>query len=300
VDEDPLKLVAAHAATLMHFVNQIGWLASPRLVAKAQQMPSREHLLGHADQYIALLEHAKRSPENPGNQSMVAAEPEARKLRALFQSWEPSTDVPPEITQAARAFLAAYGIPDPPDGWDAFEGWPDAPEVSTKDEPPSPKPQPSLRQVYAASLLGGMLVGPFQLGIGGPGGWVILDRPEIHFGEDVIVPDLAAWAAERAPSPTDDLDTAIIPDWVCEIHTMQTRELDYANRMTTYARDGVRFVWVLVLGHQIAELYRLNSERQWLLSGVHSALIGPSRVRIEPFDSIEIDLALLLEKSLRD
>ena len=300
MDEDPLKLTATYAAALMHFVNLMAYIASPRLVAERQQMPTREHLLDHTDQYLSVLEHEKQSPENPDNQAMIAAERDARKLRELFGGWEPSTNVPLEIAQAARAFLAAHGVPEPPGGWEQFEGWPNEPAVNVEAKPPLTEPQPSLRQVYVASLLGGMLVGPFQLGIGGPRGWVILTKPEIHFGEDVIVPDLAAWLAERAPSPTDELYTVIVPDWVCEIRSLQTRERDFANRMIAYARCGVRFVWAIDLEHRVAELYSLNSERQWSLSSVYSAMTGPHRFRAEPFDSIEIDLALLLSRSLQD
>ena len=38
----------------------------------------------------------------------------------------------------------------------------------------------------------------------GPGGWWIIDEPELHFGPDVLVPDLAGWRRERMPesSPT--------------------------------------------------------------------------------------------------
>jgi len=37
------------------------------------------------------------------------------------------------------------------------------------------------------------LSGPSQKGMGGPGGWWIIDEPEIHFMRDieVTVPDLA-------------------------------------------------------------------------------------------------------------
>ena len=65
MDEDPLKFVTAYAATLMQFVNLMAYIASPRLVAKGQQTPSREHLLEHTDQYLALLEHAKQSWREP-------------------------------------------------------------------------------------------------------------------------------------------------------------------------------------------------------------------------------------------
>jgi Uma2 family endonuclease len=295
VDEDPSKFAAKYAVTLASFINLIGWLASPRLVARAQQMPSREHLLGHTDQYLGLLEHAKQSPENPGNQSMIAAEPDARKLRELVQRWEPLTDVPTEIVQTARAFLAAYGIPDPPGGWDAFEGWPDEPAANTEAETPSPKPQPSLRQVYAASLLGGMLVGPFQLGIGGPGGWVILDKPEIHFCDGVIVPDLAAWSSERAPKPSEDLSTSIVPDWICEIDTARTRIRGFAKKMDAYARAGVRFMWLLDLDYRTIDLLRLTGDREWELYGVYGVSVSQSRIQGAPFDAIELDTSLLWE-----
>jgi hypothetical protein len=293
VDEDPFNLVAKDAATLMHFMNLMGYIVSPRLVAKAPQMPTREHLLEHADAYLVLLENAKQSPDNPGNQAMMAGEPYARKLRELFQSWEPSTDVPLEVVQTARAFLTTHGIPAPPGGWEQFEGWPDEPTVNPEAEPPSPEPQPSLRKVYAASLLGGMLVGPFQLGIDGPGGWVILDKPEIHFGEDVLSPDLAAWSAERAPTPSEALRTSIIPDWVCELYTAPTQDRRLTKKMSAYARAGVRFMWRLDPVFQTIELLRLHSSHQWEIYGVYGVLMGESRIRGAPFDAIELDTALL-------
>ena len=38
-----------------------------------------------------------------------------------------------------------------------------------------------------------------RLTANGPGGWVILVEPELHFGNDVLVPDLAGWRRERVP-----------------------------------------------------------------------------------------------------
>ena len=37
------------------------------------------------------------------------------------------------------------------------------------------------------------------MGLGGPGGWYILDEPELHLGEEILVPDLAGWRRERMP-----------------------------------------------------------------------------------------------------
>ncbi len=52
---------------------------------------------------------------------------------------------------------------------------------------------------HASSALGEELGPPFKRGRGGPGGWVILDEPELHFGEDVLVPDLGGWRRDACP-----------------------------------------------------------------------------------------------------
>jgi len=53
-------------------------------------------------------------------------------------------------------------------------------------------PRPAPRHALAYSALGAELVGPFHRGKGGgPGGWWILDEPELHLGPDILVPDMA-------------------------------------------------------------------------------------------------------------
>ena len=49
------------------------------------------------------------------------------------------------------------------------------------------QPRPAGPHTNATSNLGGMLFGPFRMGNGGPGGWIILDEPELHLGADVLV-----------------------------------------------------------------------------------------------------------------
>ena len=63
---------------------------------------------------------------------------------------------------------------------------------------PAPAPGAEARAGRASSL-GVRLGGPFDFGEDGPGGWVILDEPELHLGADVLVPDLAGWRRERMP-----------------------------------------------------------------------------------------------------
>ena len=52
-------------------------------------------------------------------------------------------------------------------------------------------PRPAPKHAIAYSALGGNLWNPFQHGKGGPGGWWIIDEPELHLGADILVPDLA-------------------------------------------------------------------------------------------------------------
>src|SRR5687768_370509 len=100
-------------------------------------------------------------------------------------------------------------------------------------------PRPALRHAGASSMLGGHLVGPFQVGRGGPGGWWILDEPELHLADDIVVPDLAGWRHEHLPVVPDAAYLTLAPDWVCEVISPATERMDRSRKMRIYAREGV-------------------------------------------------------------
>ena len=52
-------------------------------------------------------------------------------------------------------------------------------------------PRPALHHAIASSVLGTRICAPFHVGDGGSGGWWIIDEPEFHLGEDILVPDIA-------------------------------------------------------------------------------------------------------------
>ncbi len=52
----------------------------------------------------------------------------------------------------------------------------------------------------------------FDDGGGGPGGWLIIGEPELHLGNDVLVPDLAGWRRSRMPTLPDTAYFALAPD----------------------------------------------------------------------------------------
>jgi Uma2 family endonuclease len=158
-------------------------------------------------------------------------------------------------------------------------------------------PRPAPRHARVSSRLGGELVGPFDIGKSGPGGWVILDEPELHFpdpsapGEiDAVVPDLAGWRVERMPELPDTAYFTLAPDWVCEVLSPSTAKLDREEKLPLYAREGVRWAWLVDPIACALEVFVLGAERRWRAAGVHR---GEARVRVEPFDAIELDLTLL-------
>lgn len=106
-------------------------------------------------------------------------------------------------------------------------------------------PRPSPRHAMASSALGADLLVRWQLGRGGPGGWVILDEPELHLGEDVLVPDIAGWRRETLPTPPETAFFATRPDWVCEVLSPGNALRDRAVKLPIYARHGVPWTWLV-------------------------------------------------------
>jgi Uma2 family endonuclease len=154
------------------------------------------------------------------------------------------------------------------------------------------EPRPTLRHAMAASLLGGLLVSAFQLGAR-RSRWIILDSPEIHFGDDVLVPDLAGWRAERAPRASDDPFTTIAPDWICEILSPRTEVKDLAEKTPVYARSGVRYAWMLDPFTKALTVLELDRNQRWVIAATHGAGTGTARARSAPFEEIEIELTTL-------
>lgn len=156
-------------------------------------------------------------------------------------------------------------------------------------------PRPGRPHTRSASRLGMKLGGAFDLGDGGPGGWVLLDEPELHLGPrpDKVVPDLAGWRRERMPDALGDEDTPphydVAPDWVCEVISPRTERIDRGKKMRIYRREGVGHVWLLSPLLRTLEVYRLEGGR-WVLLETYEE---DAKVRAEPFDAIELDLAAI-------
>ena len=152
-------------------------------------------------------------------------------------------------------------------------------------------PRPAPRHARASSGLGGVLYG-FDSGRGGPGGWYILDEPELHLGPDVVVPDLGGWLRERLPRLPDEAFFSLPPDWICEVVSPSTAAMDRVKKLTIYARESVAHVWLIDPLARTLEVLRLESQR-WVIAGTWS---GRDALRAEPFAALELDLTLLWDE----
>ena len=131
------------------------------------------------------------------------------------------------------------------------------------------QPRPAVPHARASSVLGAQLGGPFDRGKGGPGGWIILDEPELHLGSepDIVVPDLAGWRRERMERvPMEAAFIRLAPDWLCEVVSPSTQAFDRGDKMDVYARERVRHAWLVDPLAKLLEIWRLEGDK-WLRIG---------------------------------
>jgi Uma2 family endonuclease len=150
-------------------------------------------------------------------------------------------------------------------------------------------PRPASPHGHAAGALFLRLGGPFQNGENGPGGWWFHPEPELHFGSDVVVPDIAGWRRERMPAVPNVAYFTLAPDWLCEVLSPSTEDIDRRKKPPIYARAGVAHAWLVDPLRQTLEVLRLESQR-WSMVADHE---GNAKVRAEPFEAIEFALGAL-------
>lgn len=148
-------------------------------------------------------------------------------------------------------------------------------------------PRPSPRHGAASTGIAGQVHGPFQAGQGGPGGWWIIIEPELHLGKDIMVPDLAGWKKSRLPLLPEIAYFELTPDWVCEVLSPSNSRLDRVEKVPKYAEHEVKHLWLVDPIAHAVEIFKLENKHWFLLR----TFVDKDKMRAEPFDAIEIDLA---------
>jgi Uma2 family endonuclease len=109
------------------------------------------------------------------------------------------------------------------------------------------------------------------------------------------VPDLAGWRRERMPEMPEVTAFTVAPDWVCEVLSPSTEVLDRRLKARSYAREGVRHMWLVDPLTKTLEIYRLEGGR-WVQQATY---MGRVSVRAEPFDALTLELGALWLRQAR-
>ena len=131
---------------------------------------------------------------------------------------------------------------------------------------------------------------PYQLGSGGPGGWIFVDEPELHLGPHVVVPDIAGWRRERVTEPADKAYFEVAPDWVCEILSPSTEKYDKGDKRPSMLCTASTISWHLDPRSKLLEVF--VRQDQELAADPH-VLQDEDEVTAPPFDQLTFSLGLL-------
>jgi len=148
-------------------------------------------------------------------------------------------------------------------------------------------PRPGFPHADAASELVSFLRTAF--GRRGNGDWHIVFEPQIRFGQNVLVPDIAGWRVDRVPVMPRVATIGIAPDWVCEVLSYSTARIDRQKKLPIYASAQVSHAWIVDVDLQNLEVKRLENGG-WRDVATFG---GDAIVRAEPFDAIEIQLSFI-------
>ncbi len=149
--------------------------------------------------------------------------------------------------------------------------------------------RPAPKHVNVSSVLGHILLGPYHLGKNGPGGWWILDEPEVHLKDQVIVPDVAGWKREKLPKLPEEAYFSLAPHWACEVLSPSTARYDKISKLKIYAENKAPYYWIVDPLNRILEVLILDGKNYQgdLLFEKDDLVKAP------PFEDLEFNLGEL-------
>jgi hypothetical protein len=151
-------------------------------------------------------------------------------------------------------------------------------------------PRPAMSHARAGSAIGSDRFGGFDClprGASTAGGWWILDEPELHFGQDVLVPDIGGWRIERMPSIPEcgrDHDRARLG---LRGHLRRHRTPRPHPQDAHLRSRGVRHLWLVDPIAHTLEVYRLENGR-WAVASTYG---GDESLRAEPVEAMALDMS---------
>lgn len=84
----------------------------------------------------------------------------------------------------------------------------------------------------------------------------------------------------------------LAPDWVCEVLSPSTEQVDRTDKLPIYAATGVAHAWLLSPITRTLEVLELDGRTYRIIC----AFKNDERIRAKPFDAIELDLGALWQR----
>lgn len=156
-----------------------------------------------------------------------------------------------------------------------------------------PKASPSIEHGLAQGQIVAALARPFhgrRGGPDGPGGWWIAPEVDILIVGRGRRPDLAGWRRERVATMPSARPVTLVPDWICEIVSDSNRGTDTIEKLREYYQASVTHYWIVDQLDRTLTVHRHNPDGYVIALRASAA----ERVRAEPFDAIELHVAVLL------
>jgi Uma2 family endonuclease len=139
------------------------------------------------------------------------------------------------------------------------------------------------------TAVGGQFGGPSGIA-NRPGGWWLSLEVDVLLDGNVFRPDIAGWRRERLADRPKLRPVTVRPDWICEILSESNRRHDTVVKLRHYHQAGVPHYWIVDGAERTLTVHRHTVDGYLVAMRADAS----ARVRAEPFDAIELDVAVLL------
>jgi Uma2 family endonuclease len=127
-------------------------------------------------------------------------------------------------------------------------------------------------------------------GKGGPGGWWLFTEIHVVYPNgEIYCHDAAGWRRDRVPERPNEWPVRVRPDWVGEIVSPRHEKADLVTKPRTLHAAGVPHYWVIDPEATVLLVHRYSNDGYIV---VLRATVGDV-VRAEPFDAIDLEVAML-------
>ena len=122
-----------------------------------------------------------------------------------------------------------------------------------------------------------------------PGGWWLSQEVDMELGGAGCRPDVLGWRRDRHPTlPLPDARGVVVdvPDWICEVLSPSTVNVDTGRKREAYHRAGVGYYWLADPERRSITVLRRMEEGYVIVAVVAAG----ERARLAPFEAIELEV----------